>query len=130
MAEGTLCNRKTIDTKEDLKALMADAGGKQYYQEMEELDVDQEKLWATIQGSLKSRLKTWLEICAHCGMCADSCFLYTANDKDPTQVPSYKIHQTLGVMVKKKGKVDNEFMRMTMDTAWSKCSCCTRCGVY
>jgi len=130
MAEGTLCNRKTIDTKEDLKALMADNGGKLYYKEMEELDVDQEKLWATIQGSLKSRLKTWLEICAHCGMCADSCFLYTANDKDPTQVPSYKIHSTLGAMVKRKGKVDNEFMRMTMDTAWSKCTCCTRCGVY
>ena len=82
-----------------LDALLNDKSGKQYYEEMKSLEVDQNKLWTTIQNTLKSRMKTWLEICAHCGMCADSCFLYLANNKDPEQVPSYKIQSTLGEMV-------------------------------
>jgi ferredoxin len=55
---------------------------------MKSLDVDREKLRGTLQKTFKSRLKTWLEICAHCGLCADSCFLYLANNRDPKQVPS------------------------------------------
>ncbi len=130
MPEGTLCNRQTVDTEEQLHALLADKSGKLYYEEMKSLDVDSDALWAAIQKSLKSRLKSWLEICAHCGMCAESCFLYLANDNDPEQVPSYKIQSTLGELVKRKGKVDNAFMRHVMDTAWAKCTCCNRCALY
>jgi len=130
MAEGTLCNKKPITTKEALKALMADRAGKKYYQEMNELEVDQKALAAALEKTCLARFRTWLEICAHCGMCADSCFFYLANDKDPTQVPSYKIQTTLKEMVRRKGKVDNAFMQMTMDTAWSKCTCCNRCALY
>jgi Fe-S oxidoreductase len=97
---------------------------------MKALDVDTKALWATLEKTCKSRLRTWLEICAHCGMCADSCYFYLANNKDPKQVPSYKIQSTLGEMIKRKGKVDNDFMHMVMDTAWSKCSCCNRCATY
>ncbi len=71
---------------------------------MEQLDVDGNALWATIQKTMKSRTKTWLEICAHCGLCADSCFLYQVNDCVPEQVPSYKIQSTLGHIVKKKDR--------------------------
>jgi Fe-S oxidoreductase len=130
MPEGTLCNKQTIDTEEQLHALLADKSGKVYYEEMKSLDVDSDKLWSTIQGSLKSRLKTWLEICARCGMCAESCFLYLTDGNNPEQVPSYKIQSTLGELVKRKGQVDNEFMRYCMDTAWSKCTCCNRCALY
>ena len=130
MPEGTLCNKQTIDTEEALKTLLGDTGGKTYYQEMKSLDVDSDLLWTTIQNTLKSRMKTWLEICAHCGMCADSCFLYLINNRDPKQVPAYKIQSTLGEIVKRQGKVDNEFMHMAMETAWAKCTCCNRCGMY
>lgn len=130
MPEGILCNKKTVDTKEQLAALLADKGGKQYYAEMKLLDIDKDKFKATLKASMKSRMRTWLEICAHCGLCADSCFLYLANQRDPTQVPSYKIQSTLGVIVKKKGDVDNEFMRYCMDTAFAKCTCCNRCGSF
>jgi Fe-S oxidoreductase len=132
MAEGKFCNRRPINTLEDLQALLGDKNGIQYYAEMEELDVDRELLRKTLEKTLtsKSRIKTWLEICAHCGMCADSCFLYMANDNDPEQVPSYKIQSTLGEIVKRKGDVDNAFMRKVMDTAWSKCTCCNRCGTF
>ena len=130
MPEGALCNKKPVETEEQLQALLADTQGKQYYEEMNELEVDTNALWKTLQNTCKSRLRTWLEICAHCGMCADSCFLYFVNNKDPKQVPAYKIQSTLGEMIKRKGKVDNAFMQMVMDTAWAKCTGCTRCGLY
>ncbi|MEA1948649.1 MAG: (Fe-S)-binding protein, partial [Thermodesulfobacteriota bacterium] len=74
MPEGILCNKKTVDAREQLHALLADAGGKQYYEEMNHLDVDKDALWTTIRKTFKSRFKTWLEICAHCGLCAESCY--------------------------------------------------------
>lgn len=130
MPEGKFCNRKPVETEEELKALLGDTGGRIYYKEMKELDVDSKLLWKTIQNTLKSRMKTWLEICAHCGLCADSCFLYLVNDCDPKQVPAYKIQSTLGEIVRRNGNVDNEFMHMAMETAWAKCTCCNRCGMY
>jgi Fe-S oxidoreductase len=97
---------------------------------MNHLDVDRKKLWDTIQKTLKSRLKTWLEICSHCGLCGEACFYYLANNRDPKQVPSYKIQSTLGEIIKRKGDVDNAFLLECMDTSYAKCTCCTRCGVY
>ena len=130
MPQGKLCNKKPVTTEDELHDLLADKGGKRYYEEMDDLDVDASEIQSILKKSLKSRLKTWLEICTHCGMCADSCFFYLANHKDPGQVPSYKIQSTLKELVKRKGRVDNAFMRMVMDTAWSKCTCCNRCGLY
>ena len=37
MPEGTLCNRQTVDTVEQLQALLADGGGATYYKEMNNL---------------------------------------------------------------------------------------------
>jgi len=130
MPEGKLCNRTPINTEEYLNEVLGDTSGKVYYKEMEELDVDVEKLQASLKATLKSRIKTWLEMCAHCGLCADACFLYEVNDRDPKQVPAYKIQSTLGELVKKNGNVTNEFMRHCMDVAWSQCTCCNRCGHY
>ncbi|MFP5258273.1 MAG: sulfate respiration complex iron-sulfur protein HmcF [Acidobacteriota bacterium] len=130
MPEGIYCNKKPINTEEDLKALLSDTRGTKYYEEMLSLEVDREKLWATIQKTCKSRTQTWLDICARCGLCADSCFLYLVNDCKPEQVPSYKIQSTLGEMVRRKGDVDNAFMRHAMEVAWSQCTCCNRCAMY
>ena len=128
--EGKLCNRKPIDTEEYLNEVLSDTGGKNYYAEMEELCVDVEKLQASLKATLKSRLKTWLEMCAHCGLCADACFLYEVNDRAPEQVPADKIQATLGEIVKQNGEVTTEFLRHCMDVAWSQCTCCNRCGHY
>ena len=130
MPEGTLCHKNPIQTKEQLDTLLADKRGTVYYEEMNHLEVNQEALWAIIKNTFKSRLKTWLGICSHCGLCAESCFYYLANNKDPKQVPSYKIQATLGELIKRKGNVDNAFMQTAMDTAFSKCTCCNRCAVY
>ena len=130
MAQGKLCNKQPVNSEEKLHELLADKGGKTYYEEMMQLDVDASEIAGLLNKTLKSRMRTWLEICAHCGMCAESCFFYLANNKDPKQVPSYKIQSTLGRLVKQKGNVDNAFMRMVMDKAWSQCTCCNRCGLY
>ncbi len=130
MPEGIYCNKQPINTPEEVNKLLSDTSGNKYYQEMKELDVDSDLLWKTIQNTCKSRTRTWLEICAHCGMCADSCFLYEVNGRIPEQVPAYKIQSTLGEMIKRKGKVDNAFMRRAMRIAWSQCTCCNRCGMY
>ncbi len=130
MCSGKLCSKEPVKTKEQLRTLLKDTSGKLYYKQMQDLEVDTDLLWKTIRTTLKSRIKTWLEICSRCGMCAESCFFYLANDKDPTQVPSYKIQSTLGEIVRRKGKVDNAFMRTTMDVAWGKCTCCNRCAMY
>ncbi len=130
MPEGKYCNKIPVDTPEGVNELLSDTSGNQYYEEMKSLDVDTDLLWKTIQNTCKTRIRTWLEICAHCGMCADSCFLYQVNKRDPKQVPAYKIQSTLGEIIKKKGKVSNKFMRHAMRVAWSQCTCCNRCGTY
>ncbi len=130
MPEGIFCNRKTIDTEEALKHLLSDKGGAQYYKEMEELEVDQAALGEMVEKTCQSRTRTWLEICAHCGMCAESCFFYRSSNRDPKQVPAYKIQSTLGEIVKRKGKVDTPFMVHAMEVAWAQCTCCNRCGMY
>ena len=38
-----------------------------------------------------ARFKMWLNICAHCGLCADTCHFYTANGNDPKMIPSYRV---------------------------------------
>ncbi len=130
MPEGLFCNKTPVDTAEGITALLSDTSGNKYYKEMQSLDVDTDLLWSTIQKTCKSRIRTWLEICAHCGMCAESCFLYQVNGRDPKQVPAFKIQSTLGEILRKKGKVDNAFMRKAMEVAWAQCTCCNRCGLY
>lgn len=130
MPEGTLCNKHPVQTEKMLKALLADTGGKKYYEEMKSLEVDDSLLWHTIRKTLHSRMRAWLEICAHCGLCADGCFFYRIHNRDPKQVPAYKIQSTLGEIIRHRGNVDNEFMQMAMETAWAKCTCCNRCGLY
>ena len=130
MPEGKYCNKKPIQTEEELLELLSDTRGTQYYEEMKSLDVDTEDLAKRLKATCKSRTRTWLDICARCGLCADSCFLYRCNDRDPKQVPSYKVQSTLGEMVRKNGQVDNEFMRHAMEVCWSQCTCCSRCAQY
>ena len=48
-------------------------------------------------------MKLSLAACAHCTLCAESCFLFNARDNDPTYMPSYKFINSLGVLYKKKG---------------------------
>ncbi len=76
------------------------------------------------------RFKTWLEICAHCAYCSDSCFFYKANNKDPKYMPAYKIMQTLGKLYKKKGEVTRDDLEVMAGIAYGDCTACRRCSLY
>lgn len=125
-----LCSPTPATSKESIHALLQDKGGATYYRQMREMPVNQATLARDLEQTCKSRTRTWLAICAHCGMCAESCFFYKTSNNDPTQIPSYKIQSTLGEMLRRKGRVDTEFMIHAMDVAWGKCTCCNRCGLY
>ncbi|MDY6970217.1 MAG: (Fe-S)-binding protein [Spirochaetota bacterium] len=74
----------------------------------------------------KKRMKYFLSVCASCGFCADSCFLYR-NHKDPKYMPSYKAINSLGKMFKKKGKIDKPMLEGMKDLIWGNCVLCGRC---
>lgn len=130
MSQTAYCTKSPLNSRDEIMHLLKDKGGATYYEEMKAMPVDREMLKADIKNTCKSRTRTWLDICAHCGMCAESCFLYTANDKKPEQIPSYKIQSTLGKMVRDPDSVTTDFMIHCMEVAWSRCTCCNRCALY
>lgn len=75
----------------------------------------------------KDRMKLMLNHCVHCTLCAESCFLFMAKDKDPQYMPSYKVIHTLGKLYRKGGKVDRQFLEKIKKIVWRNCVLCTRC---
>lgn len=75
----------------------------------------------------KELLKLSLQACAHCALCADSCFLFRQSGGDPTWSPSYKVINSLGVIARSKGRLtDTEYERIR-ELVWDKCVLCMRC---
>ncbi|MBF0200419.1 MAG: 4Fe-4S dicluster domain-containing protein [Desulfamplus sp.] len=75
----------------------------------------------------KKNMKFFLSVCVGCGMCAESCFLYVNNQKDPSYMPSFKVINSLGRMYKKKGELTMEELGEIKSLVWEKCVLCTRC---
>jgi Fe-S oxidoreductase len=75
----------------------------------------------------KTKMKLSLKVCAHCGLCADSCFIYVTRGKKPEYMPSHKMINSIGVLYKKKGKVDWKTMEEIKEIVWKRCVLCTRC---
>lgn len=75
----------------------------------------------------KGRMKRYLSFCTHCSLCAESCFLYMAHNKDHRYMPSYKVIQSLGKLYNKRGKVDRSFLNEIKRIVWRNCVLCGRC---
>ncbi|OQX63021.1 MAG: DNA-binding protein [Desulfococcus sp. 4484_241] len=88
--------------------------------------VDHRKI-KNILDKNKAKIELSMKACAHCSMCAESCFLFQARNKDPRYMPSYKFLKTLGVIYKKKGKVDRVTLEEMKPILWKRCVLCTRC---
>lgn len=86
-----------------------------------------------VMGYLKPRMgarfKTWLQICAHCGMCSDTCHFYLSGGRDPKMVPSYKV-RFLKDILRKKGRVDKAYLEEVYHTVYHECNVCKRCTLY
>jgi len=94
--------------------------------EQEERPIETDRIKA-IMDRKKGGMKRFLSYCAHCSICAESCFLYMAHDKDPQYMPSYKAINSLGKLYKKKDKVDRAFLENIKGIVWRNCVLCRRC---
>jgi len=83
-----------------------------------------------LEKESSARLKVYLETCVHCGLCSDSCQSYISRDKDPDFAPVAKVKDTIWEMVKRKGKVDGEFLKNAARIAYIECGACRRCSMY
>jgi formate hydrogenlyase subunit 6/NADH:ubiquinone oxidoreductase subunit I len=72
---------------------------------VERKEINPQAITDFLKPRMGARFKTWLKICAHCGLCADTCHHYLASDRDPKMIPAHKV-RFLTELLKKKGKVD------------------------
>ncbi len=100
------------------------------YEDNTDAPVDVNRVRAILKANNGARIRTWLSICARCGLCAESCFVYIANDRDPRLSPAYKFKHTLGEMIGRKGKVDRADLQKYYRIAWLQCTMCKRCSMY
>lgn len=92
-------------------------------------EINPEEIMHFLKPKIGARFKMWLNICAHCGLCANTCHYYNANDKDPKMIPAYKV-RFIKEILKKKGKVDREYLQKVYDTVYHECNMCRRCTLY
>ncbi len=83
-----------------------------------------------LKGESGARLRTYVDTCIHCGLCSEACHYYLSHDNDPYFSPVGKVKQTLWKMLKKKGRVDVEFMKKAVEIASTECNLCKRCAMY
>ncbi len=102
---------------------------------------DRELILEAFKTSLTHEYAAFLQTCAHCGLCADSCHYYLT-DKDPKSIPAYKLHQITKVYKKSFDLIgrklpalvgaealSNELIEEWVDTLFGRCSLCGRCGI-
>lgn len=75
----------------------------------------------------KDKMKMALRVCAHCSLCAESCFLFHVHDGDPRFMPSHKFINSIGRLYKKRGRVSREALEEIKEIVWRRCVLCTRC---
>ncbi len=75
----------------------------------------------------KAKMKISLSVCAHCTLCAESCFMFNIKDQNPKYMPSYKFINSIGYIYKKKGIVDRAALENIREIVWKDCVLCTRC---
>ncbi len=81
---------------------------------------------ARIVEKKEGMIRLSLQACAHCSLCAESCFKYTQSG-DPTCTPSYKAINSIGTIWKKKGVLSDAEYERIRELAWDKCVLCMRC---
>ena len=83
-----------------------------------------------LQGETGARLKTYVQTCVHCGLCSEACHYYLSHDKDPAYSPVGKVKQTMWEIIKRKGRVDIDFIRDMVRISQTECNLCKRCAMY
>ncbi len=92
-------------------------------------EINSQAIMDFLKTKMGARLKMWLNICAHCGLCSDTCHYYLSSGKDPKMIPAHKV-RFLREILRKKGKVDHEYLQKVYDTVYHECNMCRRCTLY
>jgi Fe-S oxidoreductase len=92
--------------------------------------LDKTELRKILDANNGARIRTWLSICSRCGLCAESCFVYLANDRNPRLSPAYKFRHSLGEMYRRKGNISREFLEKCYEISWLQCTMCKRCSMF
>ena len=106
-----------------------------------EVDVQTKEVVELLGDKVKGPIETSLEICAHCGICADSCHLY-AGTGNVEQIPSARAQQLEKVYKRyysRLGQIaprlvgaedlDEEVLNRLQRMAY-QCTLCRRCALY
>jgi Fe-S oxidoreductase len=112
------------------KPIAAEVAEKPVAAEVAEKPVNVRKIQQILDANNGARIRTWLSICARCGLCAESCFFYLAKNRDPRLSPAWKFKNTLGELYRRKGNVDREFLKKCYNIIWGECTTCRRCSMY
>jgi Fe-S oxidoreductase len=81
----------------------------------------------TLLKKHRHKIRLSLSMCAHCSLCAESCFKYRNSKNDPSYTPSYKFINSLGKLYRKKGRVPRAELESMRELVWEKCALCMRC---
>ncbi|MBI5572639.1 MAG: (Fe-S)-binding protein [Desulfomonile tiedjei] len=83
-----------------------------------------------IDRETAARFRVYMNTCVHCGLCSDACHWFLSNDRDPRFSPVGKVKQTVWEMLRKKGRVDPDFIKDCSRIAQTECNMCRRCSMY
>ena len=82
----------------------ADAKNIEHVNSKEMKEINPKEIMDFLKPRLGARFKTWLKICAHCGLCSDTCHHYLSNGNDPKMIPAYKVRFLKEILRKKDEK--------------------------
>jgi Fe-S oxidoreductase len=85
---------------------------------------------SVLKGETGARFRTYVQTCIHCGLCSEACHFYLSHDKDPRFSPVGKVKQTVWELLRRKGRVDVEFIKRMVQIAHVECNLCKRCVQY
>ncbi len=86
-----------------------------------------DRLFAAEAGA---RFLTYLDLCAHCGLCADACHIFLSNNRKPSLSPAAKVKNTIGFLLAHKGRLQPADIGKICEIAFTECNLCRRCILY
>lgn len=92
-------------------------------------EINPKEIMNFLKPRMGARFKTWLSICTHCGLCSDVCHYYLTSEKNPRMIPAYKV-RFLKEILKKKGRIDRDYLQKIYETVYYECNMCRRCSLY
>jgi len=72
-------------------------------------------------------MKKMLSHCMRCSLCAESCFLFLKNNRDPKYMPAYKVIHSVGTLYRLRGRLNRQALEKIKEIVWHDCVLCQRC---